>query len=272
MIPKDGIRAVITGAAGGLGRAFALRIAKGGGAVLVTDVDEAGAARTAEDVRGLGGRAAVRVCDVRDAGQVAELVEAAERELGGIDLVINNAGVAVAGNVGDVTLDDWKWQIDINLWGVIHGCHAFVPYFRKQGRGHVLNVASMAGLLAVPGMAPYNVTKFAVVALSEALRGELLGTGVGVTVLCPSFFQTNIMNAARATGVDVGVAHQRMKATRIQADEVAECGLAAARKDALYALPHPDGKAMWGLKRLAPSTFVGAIARIGKRLQKRQGG
>ena len=90
-----------------------------------------------------------------------------------------------------------------------------------------------------------------------------------MTVLCPSFFQTNIMNAARSTGVDVGVAHQRMRSTKIQADEVADCGLAAARADELYALPHPDGRAMWGFKRLAPRTFVSALARLGKRLQQR---
>jgi NAD(P)-dependent dehydrogenase (short-subunit alcohol dehydrogenase family) len=268
LIPKDGIRAVITGAGGGLGRAFALRIAKDRGAVLITDVDEAGSARTLELVREAGGRGAVRRCDVRSEEEVAALVEAGEKELGGVDLVINNAGVAVAGNVGEVALEDWKWQIDINLWGVIHGCHAFVPHFRKLGRGHVINVASMAGLLAVPGMAPYNVTKFAVVALSEAMQGELRGSGVGVTVLCPSFFQTNIMNAARSTGMPMDVAHKRMAATKIQADQVADCALAAARKDELYALPHPDGKAMWGLKRLSPTLFQSLTGRLGERMRR----
>lgn len=269
MIPRDGVKAVITGAGSGLGRAFALRLAKGGGAVLVTDVDLAGAESTAAEVERLGGRAIARRCDVRSADEVAALVDAGDGGLGGVDLVINNAGVAVAGNVGDVSLDDWKWQIDINLWGVIHGCHAFVPYFRRRRSGHVLNVASMAGLLSVPGLAPYNVTKFAVVALSEALRGELHGSGVGVTVLCPSFFQTNIMNAARATGMDTGVAAKRMRTTKVQADDVAEHALAAARRDALYALPHPDGRAMWLAKRLAPGAVAGALARLGKRLQQR---
>lgn len=268
MISKGGIRAVVTGAAGGLGRSFVLRIAKRGGSVLVTDVDEAGAARTAEDAVRAGGRAVVRRCDVRSAEEVAALVGAAEKELGGVDLVVNNAGVAVAGDVGAVSLEDWKWQIDINLWGVIHGCHAFVPHFRKQKSGHVINVASLAGLVSAPGMAPYNVTKFAVVALSEAMYGELRGSGAGVTVLCPSFFQTNIMTSSRSTGIDVSVAEKRMKATRIQADQVADCALLAAERNELYALPHPDGRALWGAKRLAPRLFSELLARVGRKLTR----
>src|SRR6185312_10510780 len=113
-------------------------------------------------------------------------------------LVINNAGVAVGGRVGEVALDDWRWIMGVNLWGVIHGCHVFATQLRAQGSGHILNVASAAGLLAPPGMAPYNVTKAAVVALSETLRGELRDAGVGVTVLCPTFFRTNIAASSRA--------------------------------------------------------------------------
>jgi short-subunit dehydrogenase len=106
-----------------------------------------------------------------------------------------------------------------------------------------------------------------VVALTECLQGELDGSGVGVTVLCPSFFQTNIMNASRSHGMKVDIAQQRMQATKIQADEVAACALDAARRDALYALPHPDGKAMWGLKRLSPTLFQGLTRRLSKRMR-----
>ena len=101
-------------------------------------------------------------------------------------------------------LDDWRWIMGVNLWGVIYGCHVFAPLFRAQGRGHILNVASAAGLLAPPGMAPYNVTKAAVVALSETLAGELKTSGVGVTVLCPTFFRTNIGKSARARRCQAG--------------------------------------------------------------------
>lgn len=269
MIPKEGLRAVVTGASSGLGRAFARRIGQHKGSVLCADIDEAGGKETVAEVERAGGVAHFRHCDVRKADQVAALVDAAREALGGIDLIVNNAGVAVAGNVGDVPLEDWTWQIDINLWGVIYGCHAFVPYFRSQGRGHVINVASLAGLIHMPGMGPYNVTKAAVVALSETLSGELGGTDVGVTVLCPSFFETNILRSSRKTGgIDSTAAEKMMKGSRVQADDVARIALRAAQKNELYALPHIEGRAIWGVKRLAPRTFYGPLARLGARLSR----
>ncbi len=187
-------RAVVTGAGSGLGRAFCLALARRGARLVCADIDEAAARRTADEARGT----AVR-CDVARVDEVEALAAAAERALGGIDVVINNAGVAVAGNVGDIPLDDWHWIVGVNFWGVVHGCHVFAPRLRAQGRGHILNVASAAGLLCPPGMAPYNATKAAVVALSETLSAELKSTGVGVTVLCPTFFRTNIGKNARST-------------------------------------------------------------------------
>ena len=164
----DAPRAVVTGAGSGLGRAFCHELRKRGARLICADIDEAAAQKTAAEVGGT----AVR-CDVAKIEDVEALAAAADRALGGVDLVINNAGVAVAGHVGDVSLDDWRWIMGVNLWGVIYGCHVFAPRLRKQGRGHILNVASAAGLLAPPGMAPYNVTKAAVVALSETLCAEL---------------------------------------------------------------------------------------------------
>ena len=133
----------------------------------------------------------------------------------------------------------------------------FVPRLRKQGRGHVLNVASAAGLLAAPGMGPYNVTKSAVVALSETLYGELAGTGVGVSVLCPTFFQTNITKASRVTGAanQVELANTLMAGAKIQADGVARFAIDAVERGRLYVLPHPDGRWTWRIKRLAPRMF-----------------
>ena len=157
----DSPRAVVTGAGSGLGRAFCLELARARHARIVcADIDEAAARRTAAEVGGT----AVR-CDVARVEEVEALADAAERALGGVDLVINNAGVAVGGRIGEVGLDDWRWIMGVNLWGVIYGCHVFAPRLRAQGRGHILNVASAAGLLAPPGMGPYNVTKAAVVAL-----------------------------------------------------------------------------------------------------------
>lgn len=260
----DSPRAVVTGAASGLGRAFCLELGRRGARLLCADVDEPGARKTAADVGGTALR-----CDVARIEEVEALAAEAERALGGVDLVINNAGVAVGGAVGDVALDDWRWIMGVNLWGVIHGCHVFAPRLRAQGRGHILNVASAAGLLAPPGMAPYNVTKAAVVALSETLAAELAPSGVGVTVLCPTFFQTNIGKSARS--VDdrkLALVEKLMARAKVQADDVARFALDAAARDELYALPHADGRWMWRLKRWAPGSFAAVSAKVVSRLSR----
>ncbi|MCA1662685.1 MAG: SDR family NAD(P)-dependent oxidoreductase [Myxococcales bacterium] len=260
----DSPRAVVTGAGSGLGRAFCLEL-KGLGARLVcADIDEAAAQKTAGEVGGT----AVR-CDVANIEDVEALAAAADRVLGGVDLVINNAGVAVAGNVGEVLLDDWRWIMGVNLWGVIYGCHVFAPRLRKQGRGHILNVASAAGLLAPPGMAPYNVTKAAVVALSETLGAELESTGVGVTVLCPTFFQTNIGKSSRSVDdTKRALVEKLMARSKIQARDVARLALDAAARNELYALPHADGRWMWRLKRWAPDSYATLTAKVVSRLSR----
>ena len=121
----------------------------------------------------------------------------------------------------------------------------------------------------MPSMGPYNVTKAAVVALSETMSGELGGTDIGVTVLCPSFFETNILRSSRRTdGVDSSAAEKMMRRSRVQADDVARVALRAARKNELYALPHVEGRAIWGVKRLAPRTFYGPLAKLGARLSR----
>ncbi|HEY2748388.1 MAG TPA: SDR family NAD(P)-dependent oxidoreductase [Polyangia bacterium] len=259
----DSPRVVVTGAGSGLGRAFCLELARRRGArILCADIDEAAAHKTAATVGGIAAR-----CDVGRAEEVQALADAAEREFGGVDLVINNAGVAVGGRVGEVALDDWRWVMDVNLWGVIHGCHVFAPRLRAQGRGHILNVASAAGLLAPPGMAPYNVTKAAVIALSETLSAELKDAGVGVTVLCPTFFRTNIANSSRAVdGKQRALVEKLMARSKVQADDVARLALDAAARNELYALPHADGRWMWRLKRWAPSSYVAVTARVASRM------
>ena len=247
-------RAVVTGAGSGLGRALCVEIARRGGRVVASDVNVEAARATAAS---LGGDAHAVACDVTKLEDVERLAAEVDRLFGGVDLVVNNAGVAVGGDVGAVPIADWRWIVDVNLWGPIHGCHVFVPRLRRQGRGHVLNVASAAGLLAAPGMGPYNVTKSAVVALSETLYGELAGTGVGVSVLCPTFFQTNIANASRLTGADdrIALVNTLMAGAKIQADGVARFAIDAVERGKLYVLPHPDGRWIWRIKRLAPRIF-----------------
>lgn len=251
------VRAVVTGAGGGLGRAFCLELARRGARVLAADIDLAAAQETARQVENLGGRAHALACDVADRSQVEALAREAAAQFGGTDLLINNAGVATAGPVDAIPQEDWEWIVGINLWGVIYGCQLFLPQMRAQGGGHVINVASSAGLLCLPMMSPYNVTKAGVVALSETMCAELKSTGIGVTVLCPTFFRTKIMESGRHHGQagDIGRVHKMMDRARMQAPEVARFALDAAAADELYALPHADGTWMWRLKRLVPERF-----------------
>lgn len=248
-------RAVVTGAGSGLGRAFCAELIRRGALVVASDVNlEAVEATVAE--LGSASCRAVR-CDVTRIADVETLAQEALRLLGGVDLLINNAGVAAGGAVGSVPLDSWRWIIDINLWGPIHGCHVFVPLLRRQGAGHILNVASLAGLCASPNLGPYNSTKSAVVALSETLYGELAGTGIGVSVLCPTFFQTNIADAAHMHGEPalVDLVRGLMSRAKVQAPDVARIALDRAARGDLYILPHTDGRLLWAFKRFFPNAF-----------------
>ncbi len=263
-------RAVITGAGSGLGRAFAEELASRGAKLLLSDINATGLEETASRARALGaGDVLTQTTDVRKADEVERLAALADDRWGGSDLVINNAGVAVGGPVGEVPLEDWRWVVDINLWGVIYGCHAFVPRFRKQRSGHVLNVASAAGLISTPNLAPYNVTKAGVVALSESLWAELSATGVGVTVLCPTFFKTNIAKAGRTSGMAkaAAFAEKLMDRAKIDARGVARAALKGVEDDALYVLPMADGRWMWRVKRVMPGALGKVLGAVGRRFQ-----
>lgn len=260
------MRAVITGGGSGLGRAFALELAREGGTLVISDIDRDAAEATATQVRALGAAAFVQTCDVRDLEAVEALATFCRGALGGVDLLVNNAGVAVSGGFEGIPSDDWQWVVDINLWGVVNGCRAFLPMMRAQRRGQVINVASAAGLLAAPSMAPYNVTKSAVVALSETLYAEYRQHGVNVTALCPTFFQTAIMDRGRfQPDTNAGMARRRMKASKIQAPEVARAALDAVSRGQLYCVPMRDGRLLWLLKRLAPGLFHRVMARTALR-------
>ena len=252
-------RAVVTGAGSGLGRAFCLELAARGGHVLASDVDEDAARATAE--RCAGGRVHAVRCDVAKLADVEALADAADERLGGVDLVINNAGVAVSGRIGEISIADWQWLLGINLMGVIHGCHVFAPRLRRQQSGHILNVASLAGLVHLPPLAPYNVAKAGVVALSETLRFELARDGVGVTVLCPSFFPTGIAASSRGTANAKELGAKVLARSKVTADDVARAALDGAARDDFVVIPMAEGRWAWRLKRLVPQRFFG-ISRL----------
>lgn len=266
-------RAVITGAGSGLGRALCLELARYRARILVSDRDIPSAEETARLVEQAGGKALVQACDVTKAEEVEALAETAFSQLEGVDLLVNNAGVATGGAVGEVPLSEWKRVLDVNLWGVIHGCHSFAPRLRQQGSGHILNIASAAGLLSVGSMGPYNVSKSGVVSLSETLYLELKPAGVGVTVACPTFFRTNIA-AASAPYSDpklTSVANRLVDQSRILPDTVARKLLRAVERGARYALPIADGRWAWRLKRLSPDVFLYATHLLQSRVMKSGG-
>ena len=243
--------AVITGGGSGIGRALALAFAREGAHVVVADLDEAAMGETCGAVQALGrGALAVRT-DVADLAQVEALADRAYRRFGAVHLLCNNAGVVVSGGLEHATRQDWQWLIEVNLWGVIHGLLAFLPRMIAQGPGgHVLNTASMAGLVASQGLGIYNTTKYAVVGLSETLAKDLRPYGIGVSVLCPMGVATRIREAERGRPAALRNPSGRERAPSVQLigrtltpEEVAEQALAAIRERQLYVITHEEGLA-----------------------------
>lgn len=266
--PSRGAAAVVTGAGSGIGRAFALEIARRGGAVLCADINLATAGETVELVQALGGQAWAFKCDVSKLAQVEALAQEAERVLPApVSLVINNAGVGIGGKpVGDTPIADWKWTLGINLWGVIHGCHVFTPRLRQLGRGGIINVASTASFSAAPLMGPYNVTKAGALALTETMAAELAGSGVSVTALCPTLVKTNINANGRIVGESSKLFDRLMDRFGMSPERVVNDAFAALDRGDLYVMPQFDARLIWRAKRLIPRTYAlgtGLINRFG---------
>ncbi|MEV0027969.1 SDR family NAD(P)-dependent oxidoreductase [Nocardia sp. NPDC050793] len=193
----------ITGAGSGIGRELALLCASRNANLALSDINEAGLAETADAVRAAGRDVLTHRVDVSDSQQMTEFADAAQSRFGGVDMLVNNAGVGLVGGFLDTSLEDWQWLVSINLMGVVHGCDAFLPAMIERGRGgHVVNLSSAAGLLANPQLSAYSATKFAVLGLSEALRMELKPNDIGVTAICPGVIDTAITKNSRIRGSD----------------------------------------------------------------------
>ncbi len=259
--------AVVTGAGSGIGAAFAVELARRDGRVVCGDIDQLAAQRTVDVITDQGGTAIAMPCDVSRFEDVSRLAtDAREWFDAAPTLVINNAGVGAGGSaVGDFSLDDWSWVLGINLWGPIHGCHVFAPILRDAGTGGIINVASAAAFGAAPNMGAYNVSKAGVLSLSETLAAELSGTGVNVTVLCPTFVKTNIVESGRITAQSTDLANTLMRWTGYSPARVARMCLDTHDRGGLYCMPQIDARIGWGIKRFAPAAYtraVGLVARI----------
>jgi NAD(P)-dependent dehydrogenase (short-subunit alcohol dehydrogenase family) len=252
---KDRI-AVVTGGASGIGRALALLFAREGAHVVVADLDEAGMAETVAGVVQAGRRGLAVKTDVSHLADVQALADRAFAELGAVHVVCNNAGVALWGGLESVSHQDWEWAMGVNLWGVIHGVEAFVPRMVAQKQpGHVVNTASMAGLIASQGLGVYNTTKYAVVGLAETLQKDLRGHDIGVSVLCPMGVNTRIRQSERnrpATLRNATAAREGAPAARegtaveligryLPPEHVAERVLRAIYANRLYVITHEEG-------------------------------
>jgi NAD(P)-dependent dehydrogenase (short-subunit alcohol dehydrogenase family) len=257
------VRVLVTGAGAGLGRAIATRFAGAGARVLVSDVDVTAAETVAKEL----GQSAIGLDVTADADWRAAL-ERCQAEWGGLDVLVNNAGVGAGGRFEKIPLEDWDWIWEINLKGVVRGCRTFVPLFKDQGAGHIVNVASLAGIMNLPAMSSYNVTKAGVISLSETLRLELEPYGVHTTVVCPAYFRTTLGDRLRSPDPGLAVLIDKlMSSSKVSAEDVAAQIVTAVGDKRFLVLTHPDGRRSARLKRLLPRVVDGQVRTYWSRLR-----
>jgi len=254
-------RIAITGAGSGLGRELALHYARAGWRVAVTDIDRGRVDAVVAEVERAGGGGFGTLVDTRKPADFDALIDRLRESWAGVDVFVNNAGVSGGGAVADTPLDDWHWMLDINLMGMVRGCRAAVPLLRES-RGHIVNVASFAAIASAPGMAAYNVAKAGVFSLSESLRAEEHDNGVGVTVACPAFFATNLMESFRSPSPEQkALVEKLMRNAEVTAADVAADIARAVDTGRFLVIPHRQARWQWRLKRLAPERFFRALLR-----------
>ncbi|MBJ6762584.1 SDR family NAD(P)-dependent oxidoreductase [Myxococcaceae bacterium JPH2] len=257
-----GKRALVTGAASGIGRATALALADEGAHLVVCDRDAGRLAEVAREISSRGREVFSRQVDVADREAMRAFAAEVEREVGVLDILVNNAGVALGARFVETPLDDWDWIVSINLFGVIHGCHFFLPGMIARGQGgHVVNVSSLTGFFATEPFAAYGTTKYAVFGLSEALRADLSRYGIGVTTLCPGMTDTAITENARARGEYGDTAARARTADlfhrrRYGPERVAKVVLSAIRRNRAVVPVTWEAWLLYYLKRLAPGLLL----------------
>jgi NAD(P)-dependent dehydrogenase (short-subunit alcohol dehydrogenase family) len=268
----SGKTALVTGAASGIGRSTALAFARRGADLFLCDLDEAGLAETERGAQEIGRKVFCARVDVANRDEMAAFAAAVHERTEAVDILMNNAGVAIGGGFLDTTAEDWDWIVGINLMGVVNGCQCFVPAMvRAERGGHVVNLSSLAGYLASEALAAYSTTKFAVLGLSEALRGELARHHIGVTAVCPGLIDTPITRNARLRGaaLDRPEARAQMIETYRRRgygpDRVAENILKAIGRNRAVAPISPESWVSYYLKRFAPWALAWLTARAGAR-------
>jgi len=252
----------ITGAGSGFGAALARKYAADGWKVAVTDIDEERARQTLFEIKERGGAGFSLLLDVTNPEHWQQLQDSVVQKWDGLEILVNNAGVAAAGNIEDTSMEDWAWVLDIDLMGVVRGCHQFAGMMKQQKSGHIVNISSFAGLAGLPFITAYGVAKAGVVALSEALRIEMQPYRVGVTVVCPAFVKTGLLDSFRSTGPHTKATVTRwMEESGISAEQVADQIADAVGENKFLLLTHPQTRSAWRLKRWLPERYYKMLAK-----------
>jgi len=250
--------ALITGAGSGIGRATALRFAELGAQLILCDINKASLAETAALVTERGGRPELEQADVSDWDDMQRMAGRVHKRHEALDIVVNNAGVATAGDFLSTPIDNWHWVLGINVMGVVHGCKLFGQRMADSKRGHIVNIASAAGYYAAPDMSCYSASKHAVMGLTESLRIEMAAFGVGVSAICPGVINTNIVKVMRTSG------HMTEAQGRISSfysrrnygpELVAEAVVSAIEGNRAVVPVSPEAWALYAAKRLAPEVM-----------------
>jgi len=252
-----GKRVVITGAGSGLGKALAMEFAKRNWNIAIAEINDERARESAEMVKKEGGIPLTIHCDVTKPEDLENVLNVVKKEWKGVDILINNAGVAAAGWFEAIPLEKWDWIIGINLMSIVHGCRTFIRHFKETGTGgYIVNVASNAGIASLPEMVSYNTTKAAVISMSETLRTELSKINVGVSVVCPTFFKTNLMD--QFTSPDERqreLANTFFGNAKTTSEKVARHTVESIEKNRFYVITQKDGRNMWRMKRWFPELY-----------------
>jgi len=248
-------RAFITGAASGLGKAFATELAGDGWTIGMADNNSIELQKAVAEMNALGANALMYQLDVSDKDQYKIVAEQFLKDAGGIDLLFNNAGVGDGGAFEEYSLENYEWMVSINQMGVVYGCYYFIPAMKKQQSGHILNTASAAAIGCAPTMGAYNMTKAAVVAISETLYSELMDFNIHVSCIQPTYFKTNISKSARGGGTIQKITQNFIDRSGLEAKEVSQEILIRAGKKELYIILPKSAHKMWLYKRFAPTKF-----------------
>jgi len=259
-------RILITGGASGLGKALAEKYAQQGFSVCIADINQAdGEALASALSKQFGNDCFYHRLDVTSEDEWQTIQQSIGERWQGLDIIVNNAGVASSGDIDQLPMSDFQWTLDVNVMGVAKGCYTFVPMLKKS-KGHVVNVASIAGLIHMSSMSAYNTSKAAVVAMSETLLAELAPFGVGVSVVCPAFFKTNLTESMRATHEGgIKIANKLMERSSIQAEDVARMVYQGVTSNKFYVVTHPKETWLWRIKRFIPSLYFAYMKRTAKK-------